>query len=172
MTPQDEAEFTRIVMGMASQKPGKPLTPEGIELFWLSMQDWSIGEFKTAALHLMGTVEFMPNPYHFRQLRKTAGEHSAGEAWANVLHTIRTMHPSGSLPSVDPKTDAVVCQLGGYRALAMTKSDDMHWREKRFAELWEDAGEVVEARKALPATAARLTGPQSFATLLPSLVRQ
>jgi hypothetical protein len=171
MQPTDFQAFKLIMAGM-----GRVFSADTdgvmLDAYWLALKSWPLDEFEAAAAHLLANSQFMPKPADFNQLRKTAGEHSAGEAWAKVLHTIRTMNPWEAMPSVDPKTDAVVCQLGGYRALAMTKSDDMHWREKRFAELWEDAGEVVEARKALPATAARLTGPQSFATLLPSLVRQ
>jgi hypothetical protein len=89
MQPADKRKFLEIVNGMAAIKPGKPLTPAALDLFWNSMRRWSLDEFEQAANHLMTSVEFMPNPFHFEQLRK-AGQKTAGEAWVGVLNGICT----------------------------------------------------------------------------------
>jgi hypothetical protein len=147
----DFERFKSIMAGMGRMF-GTDMDGVILDAYWLALKSWPIDEFEAAAGHLMGTAEFMPKPAAFNQLRKTAGEHSAGEAWAKVLHTIRTKDLSSGV-MVDRKTDLVVYQMGGYRALGMTNSDQMPWRQKQFNELWEHMGEVVEARKALPAAA-------------------
>lgn len=163
MTPADKPEFVKIIVGLAALKPGKPLTDEGVVLFWSAMQDWSIEEFRAAANHLAKSVEFMPNPYHFEQLRK-ASEPTPGEAWAQVRGKLKHIGPHDRV-SISPRIDRVVAAMGGYHALAMSNSDAMPFREKRFAELWEEMGEADEIRAALPSVA-RITGPASISNLL------
>src|SRR5690349_13020064 len=73
MQPADRKKFIEVLTGLAAMKPGGKLTPESIELFWNAMQDWALEDFVAAANHLARSHEFMPNPYHFEQLRR-AGE--------------------------------------------------------------------------------------------------
>lgn len=169
MNAADKPAFVATLNGLAAMKPGAKLTPEALDLWWLTLIDWSIEDFTAAARHLAGEVEFFPNPYHFIQLRKTANESSAGEAWAKVLEAVRTMNPREGA-KVDPKIDAVVRQMGGYQHLACMTSEEMPWRMKRFTELWADVSDVEEAQLALPsAGGGRLAGPQKAA--VPRLVR-
>ncbi len=170
MLPADREEFLRALNGLAAIKPNAKLTTEALDMWWLALKDWTIGEFKAAAAHLANSVEFMPNPYHFQQLRKTAAEQSCAEAWTKVRAVVRAMNPDEPT-SISPRIDRVIRAMGGYRGLAMTDTDEMYWREKRFAELWEELGDVEEARTALPSVAAKLTGPQPSASLLPHLAR-
>jgi hypothetical protein len=148
MTDADKPEFLRILTGLAAIKPGGKLTPEALSVWWLAMQDWPMDQFRAAAGQLASSVEFMPSPYHFAQLRK-ATQDTAGEAWSQVLEAVRTMNPHVA-PSLGARIDRVVRALGGYRTLAMTDSSAMPFREKRFAELWEELGEAEEARAVLP----------------------
>jgi hypothetical protein len=168
VTESDKPVFVAVLNHLAAVKPGAKLTPEAYEGWWLAMQDWSIADFRRAAAQLMQTVEFFPNPYHFNELRKKAAEQSAGEAWEKVLHAIRTMYVRDGA-SIDPKTDAVVRQMGGYAHLALSNSEDLKFRARDFQQLWADMGEVEEARTALPsASTLRINGPKkpSFGNLL------
>lgn len=169
MTPADEIEFARVVTAMAAQKPGKPLTPEGIELFWRSMQDWSIEDFKAAAAHLMRTVEFMPSAYHFEQLRK-AGEPTAAEAFARARQIVRRLYQRemASHDSGDPRLDAAIRACGGYEALAMCTTENIGFFERRFNEHFAAIGDAEAARSAVPSIAgtSRLAGPTSAASAL------
>lgn len=172
MQPADRIEFVKILNGLALTKPGTTkLAPEALNLWWNSMQDWSIDEFRSAANHLARAVEFMPNPYHFEQLRK-AGHETAGEAWQQVREMLPRLNWHERV-SISPRVDRVVRAMGGYQALALTNTDNMPFREKRFRELWEELGDAEEARIALPSSAGRncLTGPQSARNLLPGLRR-
>jgi hypothetical protein len=172
MTPADLPEFTRIVVAMAAQKPGKPLTEDGIELFWNSMRSWSIADFKAAAEHLVTSIEFMPNPFHFEQLRK-AGRPTAGEAFAKARQLVRDAMARDlpSLSSGDPVLDSAMRACGGYNALAVATSENIGFLERRFAEHFESIQDATDVREAVPQIAApslRLGGPRSMAQLLPA----
>ena len=166
MTADDKPEFLRILTGLASLKPGKPLTPEGLSLYWLALADWPLDDFRRAATHLACSVEFMPNPFHFDQLRQSA-QPTASEAWERVLTAIRSMNQYDPV-SLDGRTDQAVRAMGGYSRLAMTQIDEMHFRALEFAQLWADGAQVEEARTALPAGARRaaLSAPASIGQLL------
>jgi hypothetical protein len=158
MKPSDKAKFVETLMGLSAVKPGKELSREGIEIFWLAMQDWTLEQFKAAASHLARTVEFMPNPFHFEQLRKQ-GELTPGEAWERALAWARSGgHRGGPMadPSKDPgpQVGAAVAILGGYEAIAMSPQDKTCFLERRFCEHFEQIQDAHSTRAALPQIAA------------------
>ena len=163
----DKPEFVRILMGLSSIKPGKPMTPEGLDMYWAAMrQEWGIGEFREAAGHLAGTCEFMPNPYHFEQLRKAARP-TAGEAWSTVLGWAASGSYRDCDSCGDPIIDRAVKAMGGYRAIAMHDEDKQHFAERRFADHYESMQDADTVRNALPfITRPALNGPQPVAGLL------
>lgn len=169
MTEADEPEFVRIVAAIAVQKPGKPLTSDAMALFWLSMQGWSIEDFRAAAAHLSRTVEFMPNAYHFDQLRK-ASLPTPGEAFQRARQIVRRLNPREYTghDSGDARLDAAVSACGGYGALAMCTSENIGFFERRFAEHFEAITDAETVRASLPQLTggARLGGPRSVAALL------
>lgn len=148
MIDADRMEFVLLLNGLAAIKPGKGLTPEGLELWWLSLQDWSIEEFRSACAHLSYSVEFMPSPYHFAQLRK-AGRATAGEAFARALAHVRTGGYRHDNP-LDALTENVIRALGGWRALAITTEDRLPFVERRFCEHYESMMNTEDVRVALP----------------------
>lgn len=145
MQPSDKPKFLAVLNGLAAIKPGAKFTAEGLGMWWQAMADWDIEEFSSAAAHLAKSCEFMPNPFHFEQLRK-ASRLTAGEAWAEVREIVR----AGGSSHGDPAVDKAVRALGGYRALGMTNTDQMHFLERRFAEHYEDIGERDDVREAVP----------------------
>lgn len=166
MTPSDRTEFGRVINGLAAIKPGGKITTEGLEIFWQAMQDWPLGEFKAAAAHLANTCEFMPNPYHFAQLRK-ASEITYAEAWAEVLALVRrSSHLHGA--TCGGKIDRVVRAIGGYEAIGNSAVDKTHFLERRFAEVWETISDAEETRDALPhlTSGKQLDGPQPMASVM------
>lgn len=148
MQPADRPEFVEILEGLAAIKPGAKLTPAGLRLWWNSMSAWPIAEFREAASHLARSVEFMPSPFQFEQLRK-AGRMTAGEAWALVLEHAR----SGADEPEDPLTRRSLRAMGGLRTVSMSQTDRTHFLEKRFCEHYEALQDVTEVREALPAIA-------------------
>jgi hypothetical protein len=185
MNASDKTEFLRIVNGMSALKPGKPITVEGLSMFWSAMQAWDIDDFRDAAGLLVRTKEFMPQPYDFEQLRK-ASRPTPGEAWAKVLAYVRTSYdrwdcgPKTLSGSAGPTPDDLAISraveaLGGYAAIANSDVDKTHFLERRFAEHYEAMQDAEDVREAVP----RIAGPSARAALakpasalLPNITRQ
>lgn len=155
MQQTDKIEFVRVLEGLASIKPGAKLTPEGLDMWWAAMADWSLPEFKHAASHLARSVEFFPNPYHFEQVRK-AGRPTAAEAFIRAREVAGGLelgkhgdYTDVGVTSGDPAIDRAVRAIGGYVALAMRPMDTMHFFEKRFAEHYRDIGDAIDSRRAI-----------------------
>ncbi len=173
MQSADRAEFLKVLNGLAAIKPGAKLIPEALDMWWLAMESWTIDDFKQAATHLARSIEFMPSPFHFEQLRK-AGRPLAGEAWARVLEYVRKdWSPNlGSRASVgDPAIDRAVHAVGGYEAIAHSNIESTPFLERRFAEHFETIQGAADTREAVPQIAApeynnRVTGPTDARSLL------
>lgn len=167
MQPSDRAEFVKILNGLALTKPGASRLPgEALDMWWNCMQGWDIDTFRKAAAHLASTCEFMPNPYHFEQLRK-AGNDTAGEAFAKARQIVRRLSPREYYghDSGDAKLDAAIRACGGYEALAMCTTENIGFFERRFAEHFEAIGDAGETRLALPAFRVErkeLQGPKRY----------
>lgn len=153
MQPEDKPKFLAVLNGLAAVKPGAKLTAEALTLYWNSLSHWSIEDFAAAANQLARTSEFMPNPYHFEQLRK-ASQLTSGEAWAEVLDHARNGYRDEEGPS-DPRIAAAVRAIGGYQAIAMSRTDQTPFLEKRFAEHYDAIAEREDIREAIP----QLAGP-------------
>jgi hypothetical protein len=135
MNATDKQEFARILTGLSLIKPGKELTKDALAIYFAALEDWSIEDFKAAANHLAKTCEFMPNPYHFEQLRKK-NESTKHEAWEAAFERIKR---GGNHP--DDKISKAIRQVGGYYQLGMTPLDQMPFVAKRFQDAYESIGE-------------------------------
>lgn len=152
MDGSDRQEFAEVLAGLAAIKR-VDLTKEVIEIFWRTMKDWSIDDFKDAAGYLLKNCQFMPTPYDFEQLRK-AGERSAHEAWSLALsHAERAWRYS---VLGDARIDRVVAMLGGYRVIALTNTDKLGFLERRFMDAYNDLLHTNCVREALPELTDRL----------------
>ncbi len=138
MTAADKVEFAKIINGLQAIKPGQKLTPEGIEIFWNAMRDWPIEAFKAAAEHLAATVEFMPNPFHFNQLRKATAL-PVGDAWEIALQRCSGWN-GRKKATADDVIDFASKAIGGYRAIALANIEtQLPYLLKRFTEAYEEA---------------------------------
>jgi len=142
----DRPEFVRVLNGLAAIKR-VDLTKDTYELWWQSMKDWSIDDFRDAAGYLLLNCKFMPTPFDFEQLRKK-GEVSAHEAWAIALQHADGAWRNGVLG--DALTDRVIAMLGGYRLIALTNSDKLGFLERRFMDAYNDLLDTSVVREALP----------------------
>lgn len=179
MIAADRKKFAEVVLGFAELK-GKQLSAPAIELYWRSMQGWSLDDFLAAAEQLVRTSEFMPTPKDFEDLRK-AGRRTAGEAWTIVLDYARhnfTQWDTG-LPCLNghakPEPDdelllRAVRAIGGFKAVAMSPTDKTVFLERRFCEHYEQMQGADEVREALPQLAfsgrRALNGPSSVRSML------
>lgn len=147
MIEADRASFAAALTELASLKPGAKLTAEQYTAWWNALREtWELEDFRAACRRLAREVEFMPNPFHFEQVRKSVARLTAGEAWARV----REVAQRGGSTSGDSRIDAAARVLGGYRAIGYTNTDQMHFLERRFAEHYDDISDAEDAREELP----------------------
>jgi hypothetical protein len=165
--PTDRKKFLEVVVGFAELK-GKSLSAPALELYWRSLQHWSLEDFQLAAEQLLRSCEFMPLPKDFEDLRK-AGRETAGEAWATVLECARG---GRALPQGEPLLARAVNAIGGLRAVMMSDVDKTQFLERRFCEHFEQMQDSDEVREAVPEIAFsdrnRLSGPQGVKKLMVS----
>lgn len=156
MQPEDRRAFLEIVIGFAELK-GKQLSAPGLELFWNAMQDWTIGDFRTAANYLVLTCQFMPTPKDFEDLRKGTRP-SADEAWLIARESLRwTLQGYTLKDGVDPLIAKAIQVIGGPNAIALCEAGRLHFVDLRFRQAYESLSDSNDTRTALPQLA-RTTG--------------
>lgn len=149
MQPTDRKKFLEIVVGFAELK-GKALSAPALELYWNSMQGWSIEDFSQAAQHLVRSCEFMPTPKDFEDLKR-AGNPTAAEAWAAARKALQwTVNGYVEKPGTDPLVSQALRSIGGANALAMCDESKLHFLERRFAQVYESLADSSATREALP----------------------
>lgn len=173
MLPADETTFVKTLNAMAAMKPhaGGKLTPESIDLYWRSMQDWSIQDFTAAAAHLLKHHPYpsLPLPADFEKLRR-AGEPTAEEAW-NLVITGMWL-PPGSRVWRAAET------LGGQQTIRHQDIEKtLPFTRKAFLVAYEGMSKMDPVRDALPQVAAHgaraaLSAPTNIAALLPAELTQ
>lgn len=167
MKPNDRPKFLEIVIGFAELK-GKALSAPALELYWRSMQGWTITEFAAAAEQLLRTGDFMPVPKDFEDLRK-AGRMTAGEAFAVAREVARQSRPHSTSTSGDGRIDAAAAACGGYFAMGQQETEKIGFLERRFAEHYDAISDAEDTREAVPQLAgqprARLNGPQPISSI-------
>ena len=129
MTDADRPAFVAALSELAATKSTKGLSTEQFAAWWNALRaKWTLEEFRAACVYLRDHHEFMPNPYHFEQLRQRATLDTDGEAWARARAHARSLPMHGGLlvetSSGDEKLDAVVRCIGGYRAIANATERD------------------------------------------------
>lgn len=148
MTESDKPQFLAILNGLAAVKPGAKLTREAYAMWWLAMRGWELEDFRDAAAHLVRTCEFMPNPFHFEQLRNAART-TAPEAW---LIAKGHANCAGAV-SGDDLIDRTVRAIGGYELLYLTPLEKLGFLERRFCEHYETLQAAQSVRESLPSIA-------------------
>lgn len=163
----DQAEFVRILNGLAEMKTGAKLTTQSIDLYWQCLhREWTIEEFRAAAEHLAKAFQWMPNPYHFEQLRR-AGELTAGEAWELVL--------SGARLRPGSRAERAARIVGGQWHIRHANVErDLPHIQRRFLEAYAELTDVDEVRARLPEIVApeyrlALSGPAPLSRVTPQL---
>lgn len=145
----DREAFLEIVVGFAELK-GKSLSAPALELYWNSMQHWTLAEFRTAANQLLRTCTFMPVPKDFEDLLK-AGCDTPGEVFAGIRQWLEYSPAGYTLKSTTPRAIAsALGAIGGPNAYAMARTDQLQFLEKRFCEHYEDISGAEATREAVP----------------------
>lgn len=162
MSPDDANRFCNLIRGMGRTFGNEP-DQCVLDAYWVALRDWELDEFEQACGHLLKTAKFMPRPADFDELRR-ASRLTSGEAWAEVLDHARNGYRDEPGPQ-DPRIVAAVRAIGGYQAIAMSRTDQTQFLEKRFAEHYDSISEREEIREAVP----QIAGPMRH--LLDSMKR-
>lgn len=152
MQAGDREQFLKVMNGMAAIKRMQ-LTAEALDLWWAFLADWSIEDFKAAAIVVLKSSPYMPQPADFENLRKSA-RLTAGEAFAKAVSACGSAIQCGQVTSGgscgDPLIDRAVRAIGGYGVIAMCQRDSLHFLERRFTEHYEAMQDADHVREALP----------------------
>lgn len=146
MNSSDREEFVRVLNGLAAIKR-VDLTKEAIELWWQSLKDWPVDDFRDAAGYLLKNCQFMPAPYDFEQLRK-GSEISSCEAWSLAIE--HTKGPWRQRVLGEARIDRAVESLGGYSSIALSNIDKLGFLERRFRDVYDDFLSKDTIRQSLP----------------------
>ena len=174
MTETDKPAFVSALTELSLLRPALKLTESHYAAWWNIMhRDWSLSEFQDAARQLAQTCDDITiGPQHFGKLRKQAGEQACGDAWAAVVQVNRYSR-TGREHLLTPRIERIVAAMGGWSALAMTRTEELPFREKRFRELWDEFGEVERARVALPYVASDSSQlPRPMGDITAKLIRR
>ena len=149
MQANDKPAFLRVMNGMAAMRK-QTLIPEVLDLWWACMAQWTIEDFKAAAIEVLKTSEYMPTPKQFEDLRK-ATRMTAAEAFTRMIHWARTggyKQPAKTADAI--LIDRTVASLGGWNTIACFDPDKLHFLERRFTDNFEQLQDALDTRQALP----------------------
>jgi hypothetical protein len=149
MQTSDKEQFLKVMNGLAAMRKAT-LIPEVLDLWWACMADWSIEDFKAAAVQVLKTSSFMPTPKDFEDLRK-AGRETAGEVFASIGRYLEYSPQGYTVKANTPRPIAAAIRaMGGADAYAMCEVDKLPFLERRFCEHYEQITGAHELREALP----------------------
>ena len=158
MQASDFARFRAVMTGLGKvyeREIDQPL----LDAYWLALEDWGIAEFSAAARHLMRRGRFFPRPSDFEDLRRSATQRDAVEAWETARRIARNAISLGrvrtDVTSGDVLIDRAVAAIGGYGTIALCDHAWLHALERRFLDAYSEMRDVAEARAALPHLAPR-----------------
>ena len=146
MQPADRKRFQAIMAGMAKVYEREIDAPL-LDAYWLALRTWDLGDFESAAGHLIGTSKFMPRPADFNDLRRAA-EPTAGEAWALAL--------SGTALEPGSRIARAAAIVGGQQRMRMADIErDLPHIQRRFLAVYAELADADQTRAALP----QIAGP-------------
>ena len=124
MGPADRKEFATLVQTLGAAFGVEPSAPM-LEAYWLALEDLGIAEVRRMVGAALRGGERMPPPATLRKLGGESQATAALDAWQAVVEAIRK---HGHYRSVDfgPVVNTVVRQLGGWRQICATESDQLH----------------------------------------------
>lgn len=121
-----------------------------LDAYWGTLRDWSLAEFQEVAAYLMASNVHMPRPAEFNAARRQA--RTSVEAWERARRHASSLYaPTGYMDRElgDRAIDAAVAGIGGYPAIAMCRTDALHFLERQFHERYIEVSDVLEARERL-----------------------
>lgn len=132
----DYAEFVAI-MGAAAEMLNQPkLTPLGLEMAFVVLQDHSIEDVKRAIYATLRESPCIPTPSDIiRHLEGTA-EDRGSLAWWHVVRAIRKYGHYESVAFDDPAIHYAIDRMGGWQKVCNILEEELPFREREFIKLY------------------------------------
>ncbi len=149
MSPNEFQRFVNLMRGMGRIFSNE-LDNVVLDVYWVTLREWSMSEFEAAVGYLMAHSQFMPRPADFAKLR-AAGKPTADEGWRIALQRCKDWRtPREAQDAVDNAAAAI----GGYRSIAMADIETaLPHVQRRFLDAYEKITVASEVRAALPTIA-------------------
>lgn len=148
MQPTEGPRFRDVIRGLCKVF-GAEADAVLLDAYWLALREWPLGEFETAAAHLLRTCKFMPRPADFTGLQRLA-ELGPHEAWQEAMARCGGWR-DGSAGRIGDRVDRAVQCVASYRMLAMADiEEELPHIQRRFLEAYEQLSESEPVREALP----------------------
>lgn len=129
-------KFVELISAAAAVYNVKPLSVQGVEMYWRLLERFEIEQVQAAMTRHMETSEFFPKPAELIRTIEGTIEDQALAAWLSVLQAIRKVG-SGSKPefhdaAIWPAIDA----LGGWIKTCQHPENERHFWQKRFSDAY------------------------------------
>lgn len=131
MKEQDKAEFVKQLTGLA-ELFDKKISDTLFEIYWQTLNDLPLEDFKRGVSNLALTSKFFPKPVEFREQVLPNLDAQASLAYDKLHEAYLRLSPYHSVIFDDPVIHAVVNSLGGWIKLAGLTIDDAKWYRKDF----------------------------------------
>ncbi|MDX2165091.1 MAG: DUF6475 domain-containing protein [Gammaproteobacteria bacterium] len=116
MKPEEKTEFVKLFTGIA-ELYGKNISPYLFEIYWYSLEKYSLHEVKTAAqLHAVNpdVGQFMPKPADFVRYIEGKSQERALFAWQKVISAMKLVGAYQSIIFDDKLIHHVIDEMGGW----------------------------------------------------------
>lgn len=175
MENKDRPVFAAAI-GALMELHGKTPSESMLDLYWESLKQLSVNDFKVAIGKVARECKFMPKPVEIIEAIERSTKITAAMQWAHVRNMMYKIDIYGS-PDFGPLVNAVLHALGGWKVLCWKSLPDLVWYQKDFERLYTEFGakdlsglrtdgHVGEFGK--PPTWCALEGTQKPPTMLPS----
>lgn len=131
-----EPDGLALVLAALFTTFGKEVTPSLLMGYSMGLSDAPLPAVEEAVQKAIRSCKFLPSVAEIRELaglKLARAEDMAGEAWEDVLATIRSCGSYGSPLFHDPSIGPAIARMGGWIALCAKESEWLHsWGRKTF----------------------------------------
>ena len=131
MTEDDEKEFARVLIATA-ELYGKKITEPAIELYWNSVNDFTIEQFKYGLKNCCTTSKFFPVPAAVREWLESGVDEAAAFSFDKLVSGIRSAGGNASVVFDDAIIHVVVEHLGGWIECCKWLESEMPFRQQDY----------------------------------------
>jgi hypothetical protein len=134
MRDNEKEIFGKLLSGV-SELYGKKLSEELMEIYWQSLNNYSLNDFsKAIQLHMLNpdNGQFMPKPADILRYLEGRTYDKALKAWTKVISAMKTVGAYESIIFDDPIIHVVITEMGSWIELCHIKNDKLPFIAQEF----------------------------------------